>query len=467
MRRVADAAAAHVGAGHATLTVHARDRGADRSAPAPGGTSPTVLALQIDADGAPFATLTLTRDTPFTATDRAAARALAVGAGLAIENARLLEHAGRRRRWALAGTEIASALLSGAPTDQVLRDAAARIAELADADAVGVLVAEAGDDESLRITAAVGPMAAEMEGVRLPLGNTRLQAVHRSGVPELVADAATPVPGTRRPEVIGRIARWYGPALYIPLGAPTALSTLAVLRRRGRAAFEPGILDLASAFATQATVSMELARSQERERRLQLQADRDRIARDLHDHVVQRIFATALALDRLGRSLEDSVPEAAARIAERVDELDGTIARIRTSIFELHGAADSSPDAVRHRLTEVVRSVTEGHGVRPALRVSGAIEDLPAELVPDLVAVVRELVTNVVRHAAAARVTVSVTITDDLRVVVTDDGRGLPSVTVRSGLANLADRAERRGGRLTVSAATSGTEIVWAVPLPG
>ena len=86
---------------------------------------------------------------------------------------------------------------------------------------------------------------------------------------------------------------------------------------------------------------------------------------------------------------------------------------------------------------------------------------------PDLVAVVRELVTNVVRHAAATRLTVTVAISGDVRVVVTDDGRGLPPVTVRSGLLNLADRAERRGGRLTVSAAPSGNEIEWAVPLPG
>jgi signal transduction histidine kinase len=221
-----------------------------------------------------------------------------------------------------------------------------------------------------------------------------------------------------------------------------------------------------SAFAAQASVVLELARAQQRERRLQVQADRDRIARDLHDHVVQRIFATGLALDRISRSLEEGSPEVAARIGERVDELDGTIARIRSSIFELQEAEDASPVAVRRRIGEVVRSVTEEHDLRPDLRIRNEVEELPPDLVHDVVAVVRELVTNVVRHARASRLTVAVSVTDAVSVVVTDDGRGLPPIAVRSGLTNLADRAERRGGRLTTSTGDSGTEVGWSVPLP-
>ena len=243
-----------------------------------------------------------------------------------------------------------------------------------------------------------------------------------------------------------------------------AYRSLVVMRRRDLEPFEPELLDLAGAFAAQATVALELVRSQERERRLQVQADRDRIARDLHDHVVQRIFATALALDRIGRSVEAETPDLARRLAERVDELDGTISRIRTSIFELQHQ-DASPEGVRHRLVEVVRSVVDGHGLRPDLRVHGEVEELPAELVPDVVATVRELVTNVVRHARAERVTVTVTVGDRVRVQVTDDGCGLPSITVRSGLANLADRAERRGGRLAATGGPSGTQVEWWVPL--
>jgi len=237
------------------------------------------------------------------------------------------------------------------------------------------------------------------------------------------------------------------------------------LRAAGREPFHPDELDLLSSFAAQATVVLELARSQQRTRRLQVQADRDRIARDLHDHVVQRIFATALSLDRLGRSLETERPETAARISRNVDELHGTIARIRTSIFELHEAEDASAAAVRRRMAHVLRSVTEGHELQPDLRIRIDRDDLSPDLLLDLMAVVRELVTNVVRHARARRMTVTVDVTDAARVVVTDDGCGLPPVTVRSGLANLADRAERRGGKLTTTSSASGTEIRWTVPL--
>jgi signal transduction histidine kinase len=238
------------------------------------------------------------------------------------------------------------------------------------------------------------------------------------------------------------------------------------MRSAGREPFSTEELELLSGFAAQASVVLELARAQERERQLQVQADRDRIARDLHDHVVQRIFATGLALDRISRSLTETEPEVAARISERVDELDGTIARIRTAIFALQEADDASPVAVRRRLGEVVRSVTEGHGLRPVLRVRTEVEELSPDLVHDIVAVVRELVTNVVRHSGASRLTVEVTVDDPVTVVVTDDGRGLPAITVRSGLANLEDRAERRGGSMTCTGGESGTMVSWTVPLP-
>jgi signal transduction histidine kinase len=265
--------------------------------------------------------------------------------------------------------------------------------------------------------------------------------------------------------VLGELTRRFGPTLVIPLGGRPALGTVVAMRLRGREPFAPDTLELASAFAAQASVALELARSQQRERRLQVQSDRDRIARDLHDHVVQRIFATGLALDRVSRSLEETLPETAAALAERVDELDGTIARIRSSIFELHEADDASPDAVRTRIVDVVRSITGGQGLRPDVRLRGE-DDLPPALVPDVVAVVRELVTNVMRHASATRVTVTVTVDAEVCVVVTDNGVGLPAVAVRSGLTNLADRAERHGGRLTTSTGPKGTQIRWSVPMP-
>ncbi len=402
---------------------------------------------------------------PFTDADVEVTQSLAAVAGLAIENARLLERAELRRAWAQVGMDISTALLAGADPDDVMRTATTRIAELSQAEAGGVLVPVPGDDEALRIVVAFGPRGADTEGVRVPLIDPILREVHRSGAPRLVTDEEFQRLAGTAPALVEQFSHEYGPAMLIPVGGPPALGTLAVLRRRESDPFEAELLALAAAFAAQATVALELVRSQHRERRLQVQADRDRIARDLHDHVVQRIFATALALDRIGRSVEAESPELAAGLAERVDELDGTISRIRTSIFELQHQ-DASPEGVRHRLVDVVRSVVDGHGLRPDLRVHGEVEELPSELVHDVVAAVRELVTNVVRHASAERVTVAVTVTDEVRVHVADDGCGLPAITVRSGLANLADRAERRGGRLVASGGPAGSEVEWTVPIP-
>jgi signal transduction histidine kinase len=404
---------------------------------------------------------------PFTSADVEVAQALAAVAGMAISNARLAERADTRRRWAQATTEMATALLSGADPDQVLRAVSTEVSALCNADMAGVLAPSVDDDDTMTIVAAVGPSSGEVEGVRFPRGSgSYLAELQESGAPRLIEDVSvTPLLGLNSPAAV-EVTAGFGPAMTAPLGHAPGQGLLAVMRSAGREPFSPDDLDLLSSFAAQASVVLELARAQQRERRLQVQADRDRIARDLHDHVVQRIFATGLALDRISRSLEATSPEVAARIGERVDELDGTIARIRSSIFELQEADDASPVAVRRRIGEVVRSVTEGHDLRPVLRVRDEVEDLPLDLVNDIVAVVRELVTNVVRHARASRLTVAVTVGDMVSLVVTDDGCGLPSITVRSGLANLADRAERRGGRMRTTSGDSGTEVSWVVPLP-
>ncbi|MCW2739806.1 MAG: Two component signal transduction histidine kinase with domain [Blastococcus sp.] len=428
------------------------------------------LGVPVRVGEAVFGNLYLTEKRtggPFTPADVEVAQALAAVAGMAIENARLAERAETRRKWGQAATEMATALLSGADPDEVLRAVSTRVSALTHADMAGVLAPSIDDDTTMTIVAAVGPAADDVEGVRVPLAGTYVGATAAAGVARLTDDISTmPVVG-RRAEVIVELTAGYGPAMIAPLGSSADRGLLVTLRAAGREPFSDDDLDLLSVFATQASVVLELARAQQRERRLQVEADRDRIARDLHDHVVQRIFATGLALDRIARSVKEELPELADRISERVDELVGTIARIRSAIFELQEADDASPVAVRRRLGEVVRSVTEGQSLRPDLRIRTGGEDLPAALVHDVVAVVRELVTNVARHADATRVTILVTKAADVRVVVTDDGHGLPPIAVRSGLANLADRAERWGGSLSVASGSSGTEVTWAVPLTG
>ena len=404
---------------------------------------------------------------PFTDADTEVALALAAVAGLAITNARLAERAETRRGWVQAGNDMATEVLAGADPDEVLRTLSTRVRALTGADMAGVLGPSVDDDEALTIVAAAGRFAADVEGVRVPLAGSYVGPTLAAGVPRLIEDISTmPVVGSRAAVVI-ELTAGYGPAMIVPLGVGPGRGLLVTLRRRGAPAFGPDELELLAMFATRASVVLELARTQQRERRLQVQADRDRIARDLHDHVVQRIFATALSLDRLSRALQPDHPVAAERLARSVDELDGTMAEIRSAIFELHQEAGPQPVTVRSRLADVVRQVTEGQPLRRDVRFRGPVNDLPRDLVPDLTAVVRELVTNVVRHAAASRVTVTVSCADEVSVVVADDGTGLPEVTVRSGLANLEDRAERRGGRLTTSVGSPGTQVCWTVPDPG
>ncbi len=428
------------------------------------------LGVPVRVGPAVFGNLYLTEKNtggPFTPADAEVAQALAAVAGMAIENARLAERAENRRKWGQAATEMATALLSGADPDHVLQAVSTRVSGLTNADMAGVLAPSVDDDQTMTIVAAVGRAAADIEGVRFPMGTgSYLGDLQEDGTARLIEDvSSTPLLGLSSPAAI-EVTAGFGPAMTAPLGTGPGRGLLAVMRAEGREPFTPDELDLLSAFAAQASVVLELARAREREQRLQVQADRERIARDLHDHVVQRIFATGLALDRISRSLEESEPEVAARISRRVDELDGTIARIRSSIFELKDAGDASPVGVRRRIGEAVRSVTEAHDLGADLRIRNEVEELPPDVVHDVIAAVRELVTNVVRHAEASRLTVAVTVGDAVSVVVTDDGRGMPPIAVRSGLANLTDRAERRGGTLATTTGPSGTEVTWSIPRP-
>ena len=427
------------------------------------------LGIPVRVGDAVFGNLYLTEKrtgSPFTAADVEVAEALAAVAGLAIENARLAERAERGRRWGRAATEMVTALLSGADPDGVLHTVATHVLALAGADLAGVLAPCGDDDDALTVAAAVGLGAADLEGVRLPLSGTYLGATRRAGAPRRIDDiGALPVVG-RRAAVTTELSAGYGPAVLTPLGTGPGACLLAAMRVSGREPFDPDDLDLLAAYAGQVAPALELARTQRRQQQLSVQTDRDRIARDLHDHVVQRIFATALSLDRLSRLLEPQHEEAAARLARSVDELDETMAEIRSAIFELHQQNGPEQANPRHQLADVVHRVTEGQGLQCDVRFRGRIEQLPGELLPDLLAVLRELVTNVVRHARAHRVTITVTVDHGVAILVTDDGVGLPEVTSRSGLANLADRAERRGGRLTATSPGIGAEIHWEVPLP-
>lgn len=223
---------------------------------------------------------------------------------------------------------------------------------------------------------------------------------------------------------------------------------------------------LASALATAAGLAIENARLHARVRQLSLTEDRERIARDLHDTVIQRIFAVALSLQAVeARAAVDA--HLADRLRYAVDDLDETIRQIRTTIFAL----EPPPTAVAQLRSEALAVCTEARrslGFEPELRFDGAVDAVPPSIGGDALATLREALSNVARHARATRVTVSLVATDGaLTVSVVDDGVGYQPLEGGNGLPNMAQRAEALGGRFHVAARPGGgTELEWRVPLP-
>ena len=196
-------------------------------------------------------------------------------------------------------------------------------------------------------------------------------------------------------------------------------------------------------------------------------ADRDRIARDLHDHVIQRLFATGLQLQSTLRRSADPVMQ--QRVQQAVEDLDTTVREIRTAIFDLHTTTADDADSVRRRMLDTAAEAAAGSGVSPSVRISGPVDTLvSAEVGAHAIAVVREGISNAIRHGRAQTVVLTVDAGDDLLVEVLDDGVGIDPDAARSGLRNLADRARECGGELKVRPdEPSGTRLSWRVPLPG
>ncbi|HET9116890.1 MAG TPA: ATP-binding protein, partial [Pseudonocardiaceae bacterium] len=257
-----------------------------------------------------------------------------------------------------------------------------------------------------------------------------------------------------------------GPVLVVPLlGSRRTHGVLSVARVRGRGAFTAGELEMASAFANQAAVAIELAEARAEQERAAMLDDRDRIAADLHDHVIQRLFAAGLSLQGVATTL--NADGTRSRLQATIADLDDTISQIRTTIFQLHRIPGHETASVRARLLDVITDAAQALGFEPAVRFTGLLEDaLADDIVDDLLAVLREALTNVARHAHAGSAEVDVTTsTHRLTLDVRDNGIGIDSTARNSGLANLRQRAERHRGTLTVTDRDpSGTWLSWSIP---
>ncbi|MFB6665807.1 GAF domain-containing protein [Streptomyces parvus] len=403
----------------------------------------------------------------FDAEDEAVVSTLAVAAGIAIENARLYEERRIRERWLAASSDLTRALLSGEDETEVLEEMLAQAVDITGADlGVFYLIGPAGE---MTGSLALGEKAESHRGVVLPSSRGTLAAA------ALAEDGLITVENVSSdPRVQVQPERWdgVGPAVAVTVGTKERLSGVMILGRTlNRPAFVHAEIAALPGYAGQAALALELADHRSDSERMSLLADRERIARDLHDLAIQRLFATGMTLQSARPLVEH--PEAAERLARAIDDLDTTIKIIRTTVFGLRERETPGQGSkLRSRLVQAVDAVTPALGFAPALRMEGLIDtDVPRVVADHAVAVVAEALSNVARHAGARRAEVSV-IADDgvLTVTTSDDGVGLrvPDDRGRGGICNLTERAERLGGSLSVRAKPHprrGTVLEWRVPL--
>jgi signal transduction histidine kinase len=257
-----------------------------------------------------------------------------------------------------------------------------------------------------------------------------------------------------------------GPAIILPLGAPGDVrGVFTVGRDTGAMPLAPEAVEMVQTFAAQAGIALELAEHRQDAERLAILSDRDRIARDLHDLVIQRLYATGMSLQGAMPLL--TRPEAATRVSTAVDALDETIREIRTAIFSLQSRGDAKQLGLRAQVLEVVDQMTPALGFAPSLRLVGPLDEaVPAGAGEQMLSALREALSNAARHAAATRVDVIVEVGPELVLRVRDDGTGMGQTSRRSGLANMAERATDLGGKLTITPADGGgTQLDWRVPV--
>lgn len=395
---------------------------------------------------------------PFSDDDEVLVQALAAAAGIAVDNARLFEESRTREAWIEATRDIGTQMLAGADPAMVFRLIAEEALTLMAGAAT--LVAVPLDDEApacevddLVIVEVAGEISPAVKQMTVAVSGTSIGGVFHDRTPRRFDRLDLAVDGPVEP----------GPALVLPLrAADTVAGVLVALRSADEQPFSDKQLDMMAAFADQAALAWRLATAQRQMREVEILTDRDRIARDLHDHVIQRLFAVGLTLQ--GAAPRARVPAVRESIYSSIDDLQEIIQEIRSAIFDLH-AGPSRATGLRHRLDKVIDQLAIP-ALHTTVQYTGLLSVVDTVLANHAEAVLREAVSNAVRHANATSLAINVSVEDDVRVEVVDDGVGISGDITESGLRNLRQRADDAGGEFTVeNMPTGGTLLRWSAPL--
>ena len=389
--------------------------------------------------------------------------ALATHAGVAIGNSQLYEETRRRERSLDAVREVNTAILSGVARDDVLQLVARRARELAGAD-LATLAIPTDEPGMLRITVADGSHAKDLRGMEVPVEGSVSGDVIKSGRPVSVADAS------KDPRTYQAMIRrgQIGPAVFVPLTrGGQAFGTLAVAHLIGGAPFPDEAMLLVATFADQAALALEYARAQSQLQRLVVMDDRERIATELHDGVIQSLFAVGLGLQATALRVTDA--QAEARIEEAVTEIDQAIRDLRNYIFGLRPGilADRHLDQA---LRDIADDLAAKNGIEISVTIDSAVAAELSSSAGEIVQLAREALSNVGRHSGAANAHLGLTREGRVTVLeIRDDGKGFDASRRQpaghQGLANIRKRANSLGGEVQIhSRAKIGTTVRITLP---
>lgn len=474
LRRIVDGAAELTGAGGAALVVTDPREGGIAGirtpdpGPEPAPQTAPLLRVPVHVRDEEIGELRLTGrpgSGPFTAEDEQVLRVLAAQAGISIGSARLYETARQRERWIEGAAAVTTALLTEEGTDDALTTVAERARMLADASA-GVILHPTAEGGMEIVTASTPDDPDDMVGATIAPGSPVLEQL-LGGEPVFLDDSATD------PRMTTRVRHRFGPSMMLPLQASGRLiGTLALPRRRGGRPYTDVERLLATQFASQAALALVLADARRGRERLAVYEDRDRIARDLHDLVVQRLFATGMMLESTRR--RPGAREVDDILRQAVDELRSTVRDVRTTIFALQQPPAEPPTGLRGRVLRETAAAAARLGFAPSARFLGAVDTrVPGPVADRLITALRHALAEACARGNVSRVEIAVDAAAPLadgragvRLTVFDDGTdgdGAGGVAPEGGGtdesaadAGAGDGGGRPGG---------GTTVTWWSPL--